>query len=490
MLPKAYGWIKLSGCLQFGANVIFRDNGKLVPAGWCWHRLLWGPTMVDELVLVRHANPDYSADVPDLERPLARSGLRSIQDTMTRELSLLERPAKLAVWSSPAVRARQTAEVVARALDFSPSKIEVHPELYAQDEDAFRANVLAASGCVVAVGHVPFIENVFQTLTGSKIKVGKGSAMCFSFEDDDLSHARLEWYVQGPDSTRWDTLIMVGDKLAEQAKLVQDNLEDLLKHPHDAECLHKFRVSLRTARSLVAFVRPFQKRRQNLQIDMLMSDLQHATSLLRELDGLCERVAKISRTSENLTMLAACQQARDNERARLIAYLRRRDTQRKVSEALHGMRNLKWRSGAQSTGLGQREFRAEFDQLLSSCRKGYLSCDFSDDESTHALRKRIKRLRYVAENFRPLLGDDRAQAAAEAKHAQTRLGDLCDARVNLHLIQTFDERGDFAGAELDRDAFIKAEKDRINRILSELDAERGVLAAKVREGSNEVPMGV
>lgn len=437
--------------------------------------------MVSELVLVRHASPDYSAEVADLERPLTRAGLRSITDAMPRELSLLGKPEHLSVWTSPAVRARQTAEVVARALDYPTSKIDVHPELYAQDENAFRQALKSADGCVVAVGHVPFIENVFATLSGCRMKVQKGSAMCFSFEDDTLEHARLEWYVQGPDASRWETLLVVGDTLSGQARRVQECLDDLLKHPHDAEMLHDFRVSLRTARSLVAFVRPFQKRRQNLSIDMLLSDLQHATSFLRELDGLCDAAAKASKSTENLTLVAACQQARDNERTRLLAYLRRRDTQRKVAEALHGMRNLKWRSGAESSGVSSREFCDEFDRLLDSCRHDYLTVDFNDDENTHALRKRIKRLRYVSENYAGLLGQECASAMKEAKKAQTRLGDLCDARVNLHLIETLDARGAFVGAEEDRDAFVEQERKCEDDILTELAAERTVLLARDRQ---------
>lgn len=438
---------------------------------------MMGDAMVKTLVLVRHANPDYSADVPDLERPLTRAGLRSIQDTMPRELSLLDQRGSCSVWSSPALRARQTAEVVADVLHVPASAIEVHPELYAQDKDAFFANLAKARGCVVAVGHVPFMEELFALLSGGKVRVGKGSVACFTFEDEDLEHASLAWYVQGPDSERWHTLLVVGDTLSAQAQRIQDALKKLQKHPRDPELLHDFRVALRTGRSLMAFVRPFQKRRQNLAIDMLLSDLQHATSLLRELDVLCDRV-KETGGSEALTLYAACQQARDNERTRVVAYLGRRDTQRKAREALHGMRNLRWRSGTESEGLGAREFCDEFDRLAKTCRKGYAACDFEDDDETHALRRRIKNLRYVAVGYAELLGSERSAVGGEAKKVQEELGVLCDARVNLRLIETFSKRGWFEGAEAGRDAFVGVEREREREALAKLQAKRGAAAAR------------
>lgn len=438
--------------------------------------------MVTTLVLVRHANPDYDVDVPDLERPLSRAGLRSIEDAMPRELSLLERSNSYKIWTSPALRARQTAEVVANVLHVASSQIAVHPELYAQDKDAFFDQLKKAKGCVVAVGHVPFMEEVFAQLSGSKLRVGKGSVACFSFEGEDLEHARLAWYVEGPDSARWHTLLVVGDTLAEQARRIQDSLKKLQKHPRDSELLHDFRVDLRVGRALLAFVRPFQKRRQNLAIDMLLSDLQHATSLLRELDVLCARI-KDTDGSEELTLYAACQQACDNERTRVMAYLGRRDTQRKAREALHGMRNLKWRSGIELEGLGATEFCDEFDRLAKSCRKGYASCDFSDDDDTHNLRKRIKNLRYVAKGYESLLGPERGAMGEEAKRVQDQLGVLCDARVNLDLIDTFDQRGWFEGAEAGRDSFVEAEQKRISKTLAKLSAQRGVAAARKAKGA-------
>lgn len=427
--------------------------------------------MVTTLVLVRHAQPDYSTDVPDLDRPLSRAGLRSIQDAMPRELSLLAHQDSCQVWTSQALRARQTAEVVAEVLHVDSSSIEIHPELYAQDTETFFKKLQAASGCVVAVGHVPFMEDVFAQLSGAQLRVGKGSAACFTFEEASLEHARLAWYIQGPDASRWETLLVVGEKLSRQGELIKDQLKKLQRHPHDVEALHEFRIALREGRALLAFVRPFQKRRQNLAIDMLLSDLQHATSLLRELDVLCGQLEATTGT-EMLTMYAACRQACDNERSRVMAYLGRRDTQRKISEALYGMHNLKWRSSIELEGLGAGEFRAEFDRMLKSCRKDYASCDFSNDGDTHDLRKRFKSLRYVIEGYADLLGPERTATLEEAKHAQDELGVLCDARVNLHLVETFNERGWFAGAEVGRDAFVESEKHRAKEMVDKLTAER------------------
>ena len=430
--------------------------------------------MISRLVLLRHGTPDYKFDGPDLERPLAEAGLRSLKDALPAELSLLEPHRDFQIWTSPAKRACQTAEVLAEVLHQDGDVVVQHDDLYAQDVGLFITELRLSAGTVVAVGHVPFMEQLTEYLTGDRIRFNKGAVASIVFPKQTIEGAVLEWFVQGPDASRWETLITVEKRLAKCAKKIENSLDYLLEHPRETEALHRFRVSIRTARSLVAFIRPFQKRRQNIVIDTLLADLQHSCSFLRELDGLCERIGSFSNGStENLTFLFVCENARDNERTRLIAYLGRRNTRRQLRETLHEMRNIKWRTEVEAGGLSVVDFRAEFDALYASCREGYETCDFTDDEATHTLRKRIKRLRYVAENFDVLLDDGRKNIVNASRKAQDELGELCDARVDLGIISTFDKRGAFEGAEAERDAYVECTKGRIEEILSSLGSERG-----------------
>ena len=430
--------------------------------------------MISRLVLVRHGAPDYTFDGPDLERPLTEGGLRALTDALPSELSLLEPRRGVQIWTSPAKRARQTAKALAEALHQDGGVVAQHDDLYAQDVGLFITELRLSAGTVVAVGHVPFMEQLTEYLTGDRIRFNKGAAASIVFPGQTMEGAVLEWFVQGPDASRWETLITVESRLAKCAKRIEASLDYLLEHPREAEALHKFRVNVRTARSLVAFIRPFQKRRQNIALDTLLADFQHSCSFLRELDGLCERVGAAGEGSTgNLTFLFACEQARDNERTRLIGYLRRHNTRRQLRETLHEMRNVKWRTEVESAGLGVEDFRAEFDALYASCKEGLETCDFTDDEATHALRTRIQRLRYVTENLGDLLDEDRRNVAEASRKAQDELGELCDARVDLGIIATFEKRGAFAGAEADVSAYIERTQARADEIVSSLGPTLG-----------------
>lgn len=157
------------------------------------------------LVLVRHGKPQkVAASGLDLERELTPAGLAAIQRAYPTTFSLLPpllpQGVRARVWSSPAVRARQTAAVVADALGCDAREVELHEVLYAQDEQAFLSE-LDDSGerCVVAVGHIPFMEALPRVLVGLDIDFSAGAACCLQLADGAAKPARLLWFVQGPD---------------------------------------------------------------------------------------------------------------------------------------------------------------------------------------------------------------------------------------------------------------------------------------------------
>lgn len=425
--------------------------------------------MIKKLVLVRHGNPDYSKDVPDLERPLTTAGLRALQDALPRKLSLLEPSGRVQVWSSPALRARQTARVVAKCVKVDPDDIVECEALYTQDRDSFVEQIGHESGTIVAVGHVPFMEELFHELSGGdKLRFGKGSAACFVFRGKDRSKAELCWYVQGPDASRWESLVVFERQFAKAAKRVEEAYKELDAHPKDPEALHGFRVSLRRAQALVAFARPFAKHRQAEEVSTALASLLHATSFLRELDTLCTHMDEAGGTGDNLAFTALARQARDNERTRLMAYLRRRNTQRVLRETLHGLRRMRWRSNVEGLGISRDEVREHFDDLCADTRQEFAAVDLMDDEATHEVRKRMKRMRYAGEAMEELLDEDERAAAQEGRDLQDALGVLCDARVDLQIVRLFRKRGGLRGAERDVERFEEGERQIIERVAKEI----------------------
>ncbi len=80
------------------------------------------------LYLIRHAKSSWEFDVSDEQRPLNKRGLKDA-DLMGEKLKPLVKPIDLVI-SSPAKRARTTAEIVLSRLDVSDEIFNLEPDLY------------------------------------------------------------------------------------------------------------------------------------------------------------------------------------------------------------------------------------------------------------------------------------------------------------------------------------------------------------------------
>lgn len=158
--------------------------------------------MVRMLVLVRHGDAErYGPEGTDASRRLTRRGAKALRRAYPRTFRRLADAGDVALWVSPATRALQTAEVAADVLGIDPKDFDIHQSLYDQDDEEFLAELGAeGDGCVVAVGHVPFMNRVLRELTGEGVAFAKGSVAAISFASGDLSRGRLEWFADCPDA--------------------------------------------------------------------------------------------------------------------------------------------------------------------------------------------------------------------------------------------------------------------------------------------------
>lgn len=116
------------------------------------------------LILVRHAKSSWDeTSLPDRDRPLAERGERDLEK-MGRRLAERELRPDL-ILCSPALRARSTAEGLARALGYRRKDIQVDDRLYVCRPEDLLA-VLAERGeghkRVMLVGHNPELLELAQ----------------------------------------------------------------------------------------------------------------------------------------------------------------------------------------------------------------------------------------------------------------------------------------------------------------------------------------
>jgi phosphohistidine phosphatase len=111
--------------------------------------------------LVRHAHAKKGE--PDESRPLSKRG-RAEARLRAEELAARDDPPAL-VLTSPLLRARQTAEEIARAAD---AELRVDERLApGATADLLREALAGAEGPVAAVGHQPDCSHIAVALTGS-----------------------------------------------------------------------------------------------------------------------------------------------------------------------------------------------------------------------------------------------------------------------------------------------------------------------------------
>ena len=152
-----------------------------------------------KLYLLRHATASDVAP-SDAERKLTREGEG---EARTAGLALAELGVKPShVLSSPLVRARQTAEIAARALKFR-GEVELVDELTNGTSTPTLVKVLQSYSSgeeILLVGHMPSLSEHLAALIGSKspqgLALGKGSVACIDADEVRPGHGQLRWLMR------------------------------------------------------------------------------------------------------------------------------------------------------------------------------------------------------------------------------------------------------------------------------------------------------
>jgi len=152
-----------------------------------------------KLYLLRHAT---AVDIApsDAERELTREGR---EEARIAGDAFAEMGVKLShILSSPLLRARQTAEITAKALEF-PCDVEFLEELANNTTTAVLLKTLkplAADGEILLVGHMPALSEHLAALIGAEsaqaFPLGKASVACIELEQLRAGAGQLRWLMR------------------------------------------------------------------------------------------------------------------------------------------------------------------------------------------------------------------------------------------------------------------------------------------------------
>lgn len=146
------------------------------------------------LVLIRHAKSSWKhPELVDFDRPLNKRGRQDAPMMGTRLLRRALHPDGIV--SSPALRARQTAEAIAGQLDLPAQQLEFRPEIYQAEPDDLLALIRGFDQdwqMVFLIGHNPGLTELGHLLVDRQIENLPTCALLVI--DFDLDH----WNEVGP----------------------------------------------------------------------------------------------------------------------------------------------------------------------------------------------------------------------------------------------------------------------------------------------------
>jgi phosphohistidine phosphatase len=116
------------------------------------------------LLICRHAKADYPPHTPDFDRPLKEKGR---EDALSQAQSLAEQGfCPDLIISSPALRAQQTAEIMADTLQYT-KKIQWERRIYeggVREGLEIVAKIPPAVNSVMLFGHNPILSDMVRTM--------------------------------------------------------------------------------------------------------------------------------------------------------------------------------------------------------------------------------------------------------------------------------------------------------------------------------------
>lgn len=151
-----------------------------------------------EIILIRHGEPEENReDLEDLQRHLTEQGKEEMQKLMPELKERLEPfdERTIVLWSSPAERAIETAQIVADELQTQINSI--HDFIYEGDFEPMSHEVQKVNdhATLLMVGHQPNLSEWTKYMTGEDVEIGKGDMLNFKVTKQSPLEAELQWKI-------------------------------------------------------------------------------------------------------------------------------------------------------------------------------------------------------------------------------------------------------------------------------------------------------
>lgn len=144
-----------------------------------------------KLYFIRHGKAGYNAASDEL-RPLTDVGIQQAKDNGALLKAMGVIPAK--IYTSPRLRAQQTADYLGQALDREPEINDACNFDFSKDKAIKLASQYNEDDEIFFVGHNPSMSEVVTAITGAQVELPACAIACVTrFHPDYPSQAILKW---------------------------------------------------------------------------------------------------------------------------------------------------------------------------------------------------------------------------------------------------------------------------------------------------------
>lgn len=402
-----------------------------------------------DLFLIRHGKSSWADEsLRDQERPLNARGQQQLPALAraARQLGALDG----LILSSNAQRATQTLAGIT-ADRCQQDRIFTEPGLYTFDYRVLLKTLSTVDdeSTVTIVGHNPALLDLASHLldyppdsfpTGSlmhirlparpwnKLKKHSGQLRTL-LTPRDIS---FQLFIRKRDMNSPDSAEPLAghipDALLHQYRLMRD-LENGVIYGFDEEFLHQYRIALRRSRAIAETVAGLIEVRHLHKAIKTLGRHARATSALRDLHVF------IAAREEDLRAAGALpffQSLAHSQQQQLREHLQSGNYQRDMDRWLRLITSSSFRK--HTLNLKPKDIRHTLGSRISRYNQWAAEMnEQSPDEDIHALRKMLKRIRYLMELQKP----DRNKVMKKVKKRQSWLGNFQDLHVHLELLQRF-----------------------------------------------------
>jgi len=428
--------------------------------------------MEGQLILIRHGSAEErTPEGDDFYRKLTEAGVEELTAFLPDIAPLLTENGNLKIWTSPLIRARQTAELVAEAT--AVEEIQQQEFLATGDFVAFMdALKQEDEGFNLAlVGHEPYMSSWTKELIGAAIPFKKGAVALFTVDLTAEPIGNLEWLLAPGESAKCKHAEVsekkhAADKHEGTADCCQGEGEDTLyaniineqmagvqhayaayqQDPVEPESAHALRVAIRQLRALLNFNKANGEEKYYREAGEDWRDIATTFGYLRELDVLMEECRELrglypDMLAEDGQVMSWLMEGRQGEQDSIHELITSGALTERILDAEAATAQF-LKSISLDDDQQKKATIKKIEKMKKRLMRKWEEVDFSNHEQTHSLRINAKKLRYAATYLAPIMGEKDKQTIKEMKKVQTALGTLCDFDINGHLLLEMADKTD------------------------------------------------